>query len=137
MEIKIDRRFKGDDYTISSLFIDGVYFCDALEDKVRNLGKNGEGKVYGKTAIPSGRYQIVITYSPRFKQQLPLLLNVPYFEAIRIHSGNTAEHTEGCILVGENKIKGQVINSRITFAKLFYEIKQAIESGEKVFITVK
>lgn len=136
MEIKIDRRFKGDTYTISSLFIDGVYFCDALEDKVRDLGKDGKGKIKGKTAIPSGRYRVIVTPSPRFKRLLPLLLNVPFFEGIRIHAGNDEEDTEGCILVGENKVKGKVINSKITFAKLFYEINETIKSGEEVWITV-
>lgn len=116
MELRVKRRFKGDTYTIGSLFIDGKYFCDTLEDKVRDLTK--ESKVKHKTAIPEGKYKLIVNVSPRFKRKLPRLLNVPHFEGILIHAGNTAEHSSGCILVGENKVKGKVINSKVYEEKL-------------------
>lgn len=96
-------------YTIGKLYLDGVYFCDTLEDTVRDLSK--ESKVPGQTAIPAGTYKVVVTPSPRFKRLLPRLLNVPHFDGILIHRGNTPADTSGCILVGENKEKGKVINS--------------------------
>jgi hypothetical protein len=95
-------------YTIGKLYIDDVYFCDTIEDTVRDLNKNGkfdngEKKVYSKTAIPYGTYEIKWTYSPRFKKYTPQLMNVPSFEGIRIHAGNTSADTEGCLILGENK----------------------------------
>ncbi len=93
-----------------------------MEDKVRDLTK--EKKVPGKTAIPAGTYKVALTYSARFKRMLPLLLDVPYFTGIRIHAGNTHEDTEGCLLLGENKVKGKVINSRFWVNKLINLIKK-------------
>jgi len=130
LEIKVNRVFKGE-YTIGKLYIDTVYLCDTLEDKVR------AEKIMHETAIPAGRYEVIITFSNRFKKLMPLLLNVPGFDRIRIHSGNDKEDTSGCILVGENKVKGQVINSRFNFIKVFAMIQAAIRSGSKVFITIQ
>ena len=121
MKLKLKRIFKGEKYTIGRLYIDDVFFCDILEDKVRDLSK--EEKVWGQTAIPEGTYKIIINYSNRFKRDLPLLLNVPQFEGIRIHPGNTEVDTHGCLLVGINSQKGKVTQSRITFDKLFAKIK--------------
>jgi hypothetical protein len=95
-------------YTIGKLYIDDVYFCDTIEDTVRDINKNGkfdngEKKVHSKTAIPYGNYEIKWTYSPRFKKYTPQLMNVPSFEGIRIHAGNTSSDTEGCLILGENK----------------------------------
>ncbi|MEE0041779.1 DUF5675 family protein [Catenibacterium sp.] len=95
-------------YTIGKLYIDDVYFCDTIEDTVRDLNKNGkfdngEKKVHSKTAIPYGTYEIKWTYSPRFKKYTPQLMNVPSFEGIRVHAGNTSADTEGCLILGENK----------------------------------
>ena len=101
-------------YTIGKLYIDGVYFCDTLEDKVRPKGE----KVYSKTAIPAGTYDVIVNYSPRFKKMLPRLLNVPNFEGVLIHSGNTAEDSSGCILVGKNNQVGRVNESRATMERL-------------------
>lgn len=123
MELKIKRRFKGDTYTIGSLFIDGKYFCDTLEDKVRDMPK--EPKVMHKTAIPYGRYKLIVNISPKFKRELPRLLDVPFFEGILIHRGNKAEHSSGCILVGENKVKGGLINS----AKYEEELVRILRGG--------
>lgn len=107
MKVTVKRTFKGAEYTIGKLYIDDNYFCDTLEDTVRN-----GTKVYGKTAIPTGKYKVKKTYSPRFKKQLPEILNVPNFSGVRIHAGNTAKDTEGCLLLGLNKVKGSVINSQ-------------------------
>jgi hypothetical protein len=122
-------------YTIGKLYIDGEYFCDTCEDKVRDTNKNGvfdEGKkVYGETAIPYGTYKVILSMSNRFKRVLPLLLDVPEFSGIRIHSGNTAEKdSAGCILVGENKQVGKVLNSRRTENKLMQILNATDEDIE-------
>lgn len=109
IKLKLERFFFGETYTVGRLFIDGKYFCDTLEDRYRDL--DSEKKIDGETAIPEGIYEVRVTWSPRFKRNLPLLFGVPHFEGIRIHRGNFAKDTHGCILVGENKIKGGVINS--------------------------
>ncbi|NLZ94625.1 MAG: hypothetical protein GX921_02220, partial [Bacteroidales bacterium] len=110
MKLKLIRKYKCPNYTIGHLYINDKYFCDTLEDKVRQLDSI-EDKIKHKTAIPEGKYKVVVTMSPKFKRLLPLLLNVPFFEGIRIHRGNDENDTSGCIIVGENKIKGKVINS--------------------------
>ena len=121
-------------YTIGRLYIDGEYFCDTCEDKVRDTNKNGvfdeEKKVYGETAIPYGTYTIILSMSNRFKRVLPLLLDVPDFEGVRIHSGNTSKDSLGCILVGENKQVGKVLNSRKTENKLMQILSETDEDIE-------
>lgn len=128
-------------YTIGKLYIDGAYFCDTLEDTVRDTNKsgkfdNGEQKIKGKTAIPYGTYEIKWTYSPRFKKYTPQLMNVPSFEGIRVHTGNTSADTEGCLILGENKQVGKVLNSRATINKFYPIIKEACSNG-KVTIEIK
>lgn len=135
MELTVQRLYKKATYTIGKMLVDGYKFCDTLEDRVRDLKK--ERKVYGETAIPEGRYRVIMTFSPKFKRQMPLLCAVPYFEAIRIHPLTTAKQTEGCIGVGENKIKGGLINSRMWSDKLNELINEAVEREEKVYITIK
>ena len=129
-----------DTYTIGKLYIDGQYFCDTIEDKVRDLNKDGvfddgEVKIKGKTAIPYGTYEVVWTYSPRFGKYTPRLLNVNSFDGVLIHSGNTAEDTEGCIIVGQNKEIGKVLNSRETVNKLYPIIEDACKK-EKIELEV-
>ena len=146
MELKQLRKFKGNEYTISDFYIDGVKLCNICEDPVRVLiDKNkdgdfddpGEGKVYANTAIPAGRYEVVITYSNRFKKHLPLLLNVPGYSGIRIHPGNSAADTAGCLLPGINDIKGRVSQSSKYFTLIFDKISNAINvKHEKVFIDI-
>lgn len=146
MELKQVRKFKGDKYTISDFYIDGVKICNICEDPVRVLiDKNkdgdfndaGEGKIYGDTAIPAGKYEVVITYSDRFKKYLPLLLNVPGYEGIRIHPGNSAADTHGCLLPGINDIQGRVSNSVKYFTLIFDKISNAINvKKEKVYINI-
>lgn len=128
-------------YTIGKLYIDDAYFCDTLEDTVRDTNKNGkfdngEQKIKGKTAIPYGTYEIKWTYSPRFKKYTPQLMNVPSFEGIRVHAGNTSADTEGCLILGENKQVGKVLNSRATINKFYPIIKEACSNG-KVTIEIK
>lgn len=135
MKLQLQRRYKGPDYTIGSLLVNGAYFSDTLEDRVRDIPR--EGKIPGKTAIPDGEYKVILSHSPRFKRELPRLLNVPYFDGILIHRGNTPNHTEGCILVGENKIKGQVINSTQYELRLIELMRGAMSRGEEVTIKVE
>lgn len=111
MKVEVKRTFKGTEYTIGKLYIDGHYLCDTLEDTVRN-----GVKIAGKTAIPAGTYKVRKTMSPRFKKVLPEILNVPGFTGVRIHAGNTAIDTDGCLLLGLNKKKGQVLESQTTMA---------------------
>lgn len=125
MKLRLERIFKGENYTIGRLYIDDIYFCDTLEDTIRSIDENGNGKIYGKTAIPSGKYNVVMSMSDRFKRVLPLLQNVPHFEGIRIHSGNTHEDTHGCILVGKNTEIGKVTSSRITEGDLMAKLSKA------------
>lgn len=136
MNIRIDRLYKKEDYTIGNLYINGEYLCNTLEDKVRTLDTT-EDKIYGETAIPEGRYEVILSYSPHFKKILPELLDVPMFKDIRIHAGNDKEDTKGCILVGENKEVGKVINSRKTMKKLMSRIKTAWDNGEKIYINIR
>lgn len=112
MELRLDRKWKKEKYTIGRLYVNGEFWCNTLEDPVREIAKDGTGKIKGVTAIPKGRYRVLVTMSPKFHRMLPYVMNVPHFEGIRIHSGNTAKDTEGCILVGENTKKGMVLNSR-------------------------
>ena len=148
MELILKRIAKRKTYTIGRLYIrrqvmdeylpgiEDQYFCDTLEPTCRDY-EHGAYKVKGRSAIPEGRYAVVISFSPKFKQWLPILLGVPKFDGIRIHAGNTAADTEGCILIGKNREVGKVLDSR----KWLYELKQKIveakDRGEAVWITIK
>ena len=114
----------------------GLQICDTLEPTWRDYA-NGAYKVKGRSAIPEGRYAVVISWSQKFGAWLPILLGVPKFEGIRIHAGNTAADTEGCILVGLNKLVGQVVDSRIWLHRLKQKIVEAKERGEAVWITIR
>lgn len=145
MKLELKRIFKGETYTIGKLYIDGIYFCDTLEDVVRDI-KTNDDKIYAKTAIPEGEYDIDMgTISPKYsirksyqwcRGRLPRLKNVPFFEGILIHSGNTAEDSAGCILVGQNKVKGKVINSMDTLKKLWACLNVAYELSENIRIEI-
>lgn len=136
MNIQLKRIAKKETYTIGKLYIDGVYFCDTIEDKDRGLNQTmsindiKKKKIYGKTAIPTGTYKIVIDYSNRFKKNMAHILNVPGYEGVRIHIGNSAKDTLGCIIVGKNKIVGKVIESRNTYNQLFPILQKAFKEGE-------
>lgn len=131
MKLLLERTWCGATCTIGMLSIGGAYECFTLEDVVRDV------KIPGKTAIPAGAYNLVITPSNRFKRDLPLVEGVPGFEGIRIHPGNRAEDTEGCILVGLSKGKDFVSESRKAFDALFLKIKAALDGGEKVTLEVR
>ena len=142
MELRLERKYRNNLYCIDKLYINNKYFSDVLEDPDRGLTDSmsleeiKKIKIKGNTCIPYGTYNITITYSPRFKKNLPLLNNVKGFDGIRIHSGNKPQDTEGCLLPGFNKVKGQVIDSRVTTDKLIAQIQQALNKGEKVTITI-
>lgn len=145
MELKLKRIAKREDYTIGRLLINDKYFCDTLEDPVRELKDRnsdgdfddvGEGKINNHTAIPAGKYKIISTYSNKFKKNTPILLDVPGFTGIRIHSGNTSADTSGCILVGLNKEKGKVLNSREWTQKIYTLIFESLSRNELVTIDI-
>lgn len=142
MEIKLVRKYRNSNYCIDKLYINGSYFSDALEDTDRGLTNEmpleeiKRLKVKGNTCIPYGIYNITITYSSKFKRNLPLVNNVKGFSGIRIHSGNTPTDTSGCILPGFNKVKGKVINSKDTTEKLINLINTALSKGEKVTLII-
>ena len=152
MELLLTRIAKRKTYTIGRLCIlekvideysTGTaerYFCDTLEPTWRDY-KNGAYKVKGRSAIPEGRYAVVISYSPKFKQWLPILLGGPEFnrkwQGIRIHAGNCSEDTEGCILVGKNREVGKVLDSRIWVHRLKQKIVEAKGRGEAVWLTIR
>lgn len=150
MDITVKRIAKKSTYTIGKLYIDGEYFCDTLEDTDRGLDQSQSlsviqsHKVKSSTAIPTGKYQVTLNVvSPKYSKRsqynfcggkLPRLIDVPAFSGILIHAGNTPKDTDGCILVGENKVVGQVINSMNTFKKLYTKLKEATD---KIYITIK
>ena len=148
MELILERIAKRKAYTIGRLSIlkriddeylagtENQYFCDTLEPTWRDY-EHGAYKVKGCSAIPEGRYAVVISFSPKFKQWLPILLGVPKFEGIRIHAGNTAADTEGCILIGKNREVGKVLDSRIWLHRLKQKIVEAKSRGEPVWITIR
>jgi hypothetical protein len=119
MELTLNRFKMEEKRTIGKLLIDGWFYCYTLEDTVRPLGV----KSWGETAIPAGRYEIRMTYSPHFKAVLPILLDVPGFEGIRIHAGNTEADTEGCILVGHNLDGEYISSSRMALAGLLEKMR--------------
>ena len=150
MELILTRIAKKKDYTIGRLSLSqsplqkeregntakDIYLCDTLEPTWRDYAHGGR-KIKGHSAIPEGRYAVVISYSPKFQQWLPILLGVPNFSGIRIHAGNTAKDTEGCILVGENREVGKVLDSRKWLNGIKHKIVAAKERGEAVWITVE
>ena len=152
MELILERIAKRKSYTIGRLYIqrriddeylagtENQYFCDTLEPTWRDY-EHGAYKMKGRSAIPEGRYAVVISYSPKFKQWLPILLGGPEFnrkwQGIRIHAGNCSEDTEGCILVGKNREVGKVLDSRIWLHRLKQKIVEAKDKGEAVWITIR
>lgn len=139
MELKVKRRYKGEKYTIGDFFIDGVKICDTLEDTDRGLKQTDSiehiksVKIYGETAIPTGRYKVIINKSPKFGRDLPRLIDVPGYEGILIHAGNTAKDTYGCILPGFNTLVGKVTHSRHCESEIISRIKNESE----IWITIE
>jgi hypothetical protein len=143
MKLKLQRRYRGVDYTIGSLYIDGEYFCDTLEDTDRGLTQTMSPeeirriKVPHETAIPTGIYKVIVNLSPAKRRMLPRLPDVPGFSGILIHRGNTKSDSSGCILVGENKVKGKVINSTPYEKRLVEILTEAHERGEETEIEIE
>lgn len=123
MKVKVERKWPKSEYTIGRMYIDGEFLCNSLEDADRglqqwwSLAEIQNAKVYGETAIPKGIYKVTMTYSPRFKRQMPQVMNVPGFTGVRIHSANKATQLEGCIALGFNTQPGMVTKSRMTCKK--------------------
>lgn len=142
MKLELNRTTRTSKSTIGELLINNEFFCYVLEDFDRGLDSKmslseiTQKKVYAETAIPKGTYKVVITFSPRFKQYMPLLLNVKGFQGIRIHSGNTADHSEGCLIVGMTKSTDFVGQSKIAYSKLMAKLKK-VEKTEEIIITIK
>lgn len=130
MRIKILRSSLWRDYTLGQLFVDGQYLCDTLEPPIREV------KVPGKTAIPFGEYQVLVTWSPKFKRRLPLIKNVPNFEGVRIHCGNSLKDTAGCVLVGEWNGGNGLVSSISAEVAVTMKIEQAQRRGESVTLEI-
>jgi hypothetical protein len=137
MKLLVQREIFSSISTIGTLYIDGVKECHTLEDRDRHLEEGGE-KVYGETAIPRCKDKVVIiTFSNRFKKPMPLLVDVPQFEGIRIHPGNTDQNTEGCILVGVGIGQDTLYNSRQAYERLFNKLEAAEALGEEITIEIR
>lgn len=134
MKLRVERLWKKPTYTVGRLYVDGKLYCNTLEDVVRDLDK--EAKVPGKTAIPAGTYKVIFNWSPKFERNLPRLLNVPHFDGILIHPGNTADDSAGCILVGKNTEVGRLTQSRYTSDCLNVLIEDAQRHGEEIIIEI-
>lgn len=154
MKIEIERRWKKETYTIGRLYVDGVFFCNTLEDRDRGLKQTYPidaimaRKVYGETAIPSGTYGVAMNVtSPKYaavswywqlcRGKMPRLLSVPGFEGILIHPGNTALDSLGCILVGRNTKVGKLTESKATFRALYKEMAKAVQEGEEITVVIE
>ena len=130
MRITLVRIANRPTYCIGKLYIDGKWFCDVIEDVDRGLDDAMDEKeilnrkIKGETAIPTGIYQVLLTYSPKYKRIMPLIANVKGYSGIRIHSGNTAKDSEGCLIVGKNTKVGMVTDSRNTYNALFKRLNQ-------------
>lgn len=153
MKLRVERTFRGPKYTIGHLYIDDKYFCDTLEDPDRGLYNSDPyrviqtKKIKGDTCIPYGTYELSMkVISPKYSNiakypytaiaqgRMPRVMGIKCFDGVLIHAGNTQKDTEGCLLVGENKVKGQVINSQATWKKLYPILKKASDNNEKITI---
>ena len=146
LELKILRRYFKKGYTIGRFFVNDRSLCDTIEDPIRELNDYnhdgdfddpGEGKIYGRTAIPAGRYKVKFTYSPKLKRKLPLLSQVPGFSGIRIHGLKNAKWSEGCPGVGENKKPGELVNYKYWETIICQLVEKTIKEGREIFITIK
>lgn len=153
MKIVVDRKWQKKDYTIGRMYIDGEFFCNTLEDPDRDLDQNMDirvirnRKIPNQTAIPTGIYEITLNIkSPKFSTYdfydtvcdgyLPRLLDVPGFTGILIHCGSNASHSSGCILVGNNTVKGGLTNSKEVFKKLYNKMELAKNNDENIIIEI-
>lgn len=130
MLLTLQRQSLKDDRTMGELLIDGQHFAWTLEDAVRDR------KIPNETAIPAGRYEVVVTWSNRFGKPLPLLLKVPNFEGVRFHGGNGPEDTEGCILIGEEHDDERIWKCAGVVSGLTFRVRNAATRG-KVWVEVR
>lgn len=142
MELVLKRLWSKPTYTIGQLYVNNEFFCNTLENRIIDKNKNGvfdgdEKKVYGESAIPYGRYKVIFNWSPKFGRNLPRLLNVPHFEGILIHPGNTVKDSDGCILVGHNTAIGSLSDSRYTSDRLNKLIGDAQRKGGEIYISIE
>lgn len=154
MQLTVKRSYRGNDYTVGHLYVDGKFFCDTIEDTDRGLNQRmpltqiKSIKIKGKTCIPYGTYAISMDIpSPKYsnyakypyalvvKGKMPRVMDVPGFEGVLIHPGTTANDTEGCLLVGENKVKGKLMNSQATWKRLCSVLLKAYNNKESITIT--
>jgi len=138
MLLEVRREPSAHGCTLGSLYVDGEFECFTLEDVIREVALQPVAlwKIPGETAIPSGTYRVIVNMSNRFQRLLPLLVDVPGFAGVRIHSGNCAADTEGCILVGRRRGVATILDSRLAFEALFAKIQSAIGRGEAVQVRV-
>jgi len=145
MNLYLYRKIFNPTYTIGKFYMDVQFQCNTLEDTVRDLidlnddgdfNDGDEGKVYGETAIPAGKYQIKMQHSPTFNKVMPYLQNVPGFTGIMIHGGATTEHTKGCVLVGENVGNGRLVNGPAWSGVIRQKIIEAEARKEEIWITI-
>ena len=140
MRLTLKRIANKKDYCIGKLYINGKYFCDTLEDRDRGLDDSmtedeiKQSKIKEQTAIPTGIYTVLLTYSPKYKKVMPLINNVKGYSGIRIHSGNSSKDTEGCLLVGKNTVVGRLTDSRNTYNALFKRLLQ--KGSNKITIEI-
>ena len=132
MKLRVERKWKRSTYTIGNFYVNGELWCNTIEDVVRDKGQ----KVKDKTAIPYGTYKVIWSYSPHFKRFTPRLMDVPMFQGVLIHPGNDEDDTSGCIILGENKVKGKVINSRKWCEKLYDVVEKAYKNYEPITIEI-
>ena len=133
MKLTVIRDTTNSECTLGKLYIDNQYFCETLEDPDRGLEKGGK-KIKGQTAIPVGTYKVQINMSPRFNKLMPQIMNVPQFEGIRIHPGNTAKDTEGCLLVGYVRSGNKILTSRDAYETLFNKLSKATRNKEEITV---
>lgn len=142
MKIEVKRWAFKDTYTIGKMYIDGQYYCDTLEDKDRGLEQSMKladirsRKVYGKTAIPTGTYTVTTTWWVKHQRMIPLIEEVKGFSGILIHNGVTDADTLGCVLVGENRVKGKLLNGRKYMNDITERVNACVTTGEEVVITI-
>ena len=142
INLRLERKYLKETYTIGDLYVDSMFLCNTLEDVVRDLNADGdlddpgEGKVPHYTAIPFGRYRVILKRSPKFKRDLPRILDVNNFSDILIHAGNSADDSSGCVLVGENKIKGRLVNSRFWESQLVERLRRFIMYDHDIYINI-
>lgn len=137
MKIRVVRDKSEQGATLGTLYVNGLEFCDTLEDEDRALETHDWAKIYGQTAIPRGRYAVTISRSSRFQRELPEILDVPGFTGVRIHPGNVAADTHGCLLVGRRDGTARVINSRVVFEKLFALIVSSYKRDEPIELEIE